>query len=144
MTENKIYVRFQSEKDFEEFKFSGENISYKEVLIDYLAKKKKLTIPTEKEKLVHPDKTDKIQLVNLSKGNEEINDEAGGGMIEANTHIQVRRVPFKDYKPIEASYNKVNNALTKIKNQRRLGLQKGASIQSLYDGDSSDESMDAE
>lgn len=133
MIKNKIFLRFHSEQKFEEFLFDGENISYKEVLKDYLAKKKKLVIPTEKEKMVHPDKADKIQLVNFDT-RDEITDDIGGGMIEANTYIIVKRVPFKDYRPVEVMYNKINNNLTKIKTNRKLGLVKpGQTITELID-----------
>jgi hypothetical protein len=145
MTTNKIYIRFQSEQKFEEFKFSGENISCKEVLKDFLAKRKKLMIPTERERMIHPEKTDKIQLINLDKGGEEITDEVDGGMIEANTNILVKRVPFKDYKSIDVQYNKADNFLTKIKNSRRLGLcQPGQSIETFVDDDEDDTQMKQE
>ena len=89
-------------------------------------------MPTDRDRATKPDKLDKIILLNLDKGGEEIIDKSGN-LIEANTKVIVRRLPMKELDPIELSYNQMNNSLTKMKELRRLGLDKAGGIDQLSD-----------
>ena len=88
LTTNSILIRFESEQVFEKFVFKGQTNSYQEVFKDFLVKKKKLQMPTDRDKATKPDKLDKIILINLDKGGEEIVDKSGN-LIEANTKVVV-------------------------------------------------------
>ena len=133
LTKNFIQIRFASEQQFERFSLKGQSISYNEVM-QKLNQKKKISLNTEKDKILKPDKIDRIQLLNLDKDCEEINEKE---MIEANTKILVKRLPMKLIDPIQVSYNQMNNKLTKLKDKRRLGIQ-------CELGDPSDEEQELE
>lgn len=115
------------------------------MLKQFLTQKKKLQIPSEKDKRDRPEKVDRIQLINLdtsARGNSsqiipmhlrelqqmvesqqadklkgltihkmkdliqpgEIEIAEKGGVIEPNTKVIVRRLPLKEYEPIELEY----------------------------------------
>ena len=59
LTKNFIQVRFASEQQFERFSLKGQSISYNEVM-QKLNQKKKISLNTEKDKILKPDKIDKI------------------------------------------------------------------------------------
>ena len=119
LTENFIQIRFASEQQFERFVLKGQSISYNEVM-QKLNQKKRISLITEKDRILRADKIDRIQLLNLDKDCEEINEKQ---MIEANTKILVKRMPMKVMDAISVSYNQMNNKLTKLKDKRRLGIQ---------------------
>jgi uncharacterized protein YoaH (UPF0181 family) len=102
------------------------------VFKDFLVKKKKLQMPTDRDRATKADKLDKIILLNMDKGGEEIIDKSGY-LIEANTKVVVRRLPMKELDPVELSYNQMQNSLTKIKELRRLGLDKSKAIEQMSD-----------
>lgn len=106
LSTNSILIRFESEHTYEKFVFKGQTNSYQEVFKDFLVKKKKLTLPTDRDRATKPDKLDKIILINMDKGGEEIVDKSGN-LIEANTKVIVRRLPMKELDPIELSYNQM-------------------------------------
>ena len=118
MNENSILIRFASEQAFEKFAFKGQTNSYQEVFKDFLVRKKKLQMPTERDRATKADKLDNVILVNLDRGGEEIEDKSGN-LIEANTKVMVKRLPMRVHSPIEKSYNQMQNSLTKIKEERR-------------------------
>lgn len=77
-------------------------------------------MPTERDRATKADKLDKVILINLDRGGEEIVDKSGN-LIEANTKVVVKRLPMREHSPIEKSYNQMQNSLTKIKEERRKG-----------------------
>ena len=114
---NSIQFRFSSEATFEKLLFQSQNISYTEVMKE-LSHRKKIHLNTDMDKLKRSDKIDNIQLINLDKNGQEINDKSE--MIEANTKILVKRLPMKILEPMEVSYNQMNNPFTKYKDQKKL------------------------
>jgi len=58
--DNSIRIRFASECKFESYKIKGQNVSYDEVMKDFLTNKKKLQIPTDRDKQTRVDKIDRI------------------------------------------------------------------------------------
>ena len=57
-------------------------------------------MPNDRDRQTKIDKLDKIMLINLDRGGEEILDKTDE-MIEANTKVLIRRVPMKEMEPIE-------------------------------------------
>ena len=47
---NSIQIKFASESQYEKYPYKAEKISYGEILKEYLVAKKKLVIPTDKDK----------------------------------------------------------------------------------------------
>lgn len=60
LQKNSIQIRFSSEAQFERYNFHSQNISYEEVMKEFLTNRKKLQIPTDRDRQTRVDKIDRI------------------------------------------------------------------------------------
>eukprot|EP00347_Sterkiella_histriomuscorum_P004607 403359823 len=91
MRSSSIYIKFQSEAEFERLTFPSQVVSYDEIK-KHLEKKKKIVFADKK--------TDRIVLMDINRS-KEIQE----GFVEANTRVVVMRTPIVTGDPIELTYN---------------------------------------